>query len=109
MGVASATVVIRERLSELKAPGDIAWRVGSGKDADGVWCAFRIPEQGERPDHMFFIGLDGVIGLLALRPEVLSNGHSWIWNGDLQAPTITPSVNGGPGRWHGWITDGVMR
>ncbi len=42
----------------------------------------------------------------------------WAWNGDLDRPTITPSINclaekngkptGGCG-WHGFITNGVMR
>lgn len=42
----------------------------------------------------------------------------WQWNGDLERPTITPSINcisekdgkptGGCG-WHGFITNGVMR
>jgi hypothetical protein len=93
----------------MKIPGDIAWRIGTEKDDDGHWCGFRQIEGGESPTHMFFVGLDGLIGLIALRPETLGNGHSWEFDGNLDAPTIRPSIDGGAGRWHGWITKGVMQ
>ncbi len=36
----------------------------------------------------------------------------WSWNGDLDKPTVQPSVyfnRGRPGEWHGYLTDGVWR
>lgn len=34
----------------------------------------------------------------------------WLWNGDREAPTLTPSIlNRGAGdEWHGWMTAGVL-
>ncbi len=59
--------------------------------------------------------------LLAPQPIARSSDdrcHVWGWNGDVERPTITPSINclaekdgkptGGCG-WHGFITDGEMR
>jgi hypothetical protein len=34
--------------------------------------------------------------------------HVWGWNGHLERPTLTPSIDC-KGCWHGFITDGVMR
>ena len=35
-------------------------------------------------------------------------GPSWEWDGNKEAPTLTPSVQQiGGCRWHGWLTDGV--
>lgn len=56
---------------------------------------------------------DGVEGLLRLRP-CGSARPSWEFNGDLQSPTLTPSVHriaqltagGTKTIWHGWLRDG---
>lgn len=44
---------------------------------------------------------------VALRPQKNSVGASWAWDGNREAPTITPSINcekvcG----WHGWLRAG---
>lgn len=31
----------------------------------------------------------------------------WLWNGNKECPTITPSINV-VGRWHGFLTDGKL-
>ncbi len=35
-------------------------------------------------------------------------GRNWTWNGDLDNPTLHPSVHnsGMPCKWHGWLRDG---
>lgn len=38
---------------------------------------------------------------------------NWLWDGNKEAPTITPSIrilggNGQPDRWHGWLRDGQV-
>ena len=35
------------------------------------------------------------------------NGAWWSWNGNMQRPTLRPSINYA-GVWHGFISDGVM-
>ena len=45
--------------------------------------------------------------MIALRPiQKLSNGASWEWDGNREAPTISPSINCGGCGWHGWIRAG---
>lgn len=44
-------------------------------------------------------------------PDAIKNvngGHSWAWDGNLLAPTLTPSVHIF-GNWHGWVRAGEMR
>lgn len=56
-----------------------------------------------------------------LFPNATSKGHSWKWDGNREAPTLTPSINclahnpknpkekyAGCG-WHGWITAGDIK
>jgi hypothetical protein len=47
------------------------------------------------------------LALLAIRPVIDGSPQSWEWNGSIEAPTLTPSINH-PGCWHGWLTDGVF-
>lgn len=36
--------------------------------------------------------------------------HAWEWNGDLEKPTLTPSIQClSACRWHGYLTNGVFR
>lgn len=45
---------------------------------------------------------------IALRPVVNGAQQSWEWDGNDQAPTLTPSINH-VGCWHGWLTGGEFR
>ena len=45
------------------------------------------------------------IAPLPLRPVVNAVPQSWDFNDDLQAPTLSPSINH-VGCWHGWLTAG---
>ena len=37
-------------------------------------------------------------------------GPCWQWDGNREAPTITPSIQirGSQGEWHGWMTEGKL-
>ena len=60
------------------------------------WLEFRCP----RPQR-------GATCMIALRPlQKNGNGASWEWDGNREAPTISPSVNCGGCGWHGWIKAG---
>ena len=39
--------------------------------------------------------------------ETPTRTPSWIWNGNREAPTLTPSINV-IGRWHGWLKAGKL-
>ncbi len=41
---------------------------------------------------------------VALEPSKLANGHS----GQFPNLTLHPSINSGPGYWHGWIKNGEV-
>lgn len=43
-----------------------------------------------------------------IRREV-HKGKTWKWNGDLAAPTITPSIDCTLCGWHGFITNGEIK
>jgi len=39
--------------------------------------------------------------------------RNWLWDGNKESPTITPSIRipdgeGQPDKWHGWLTDGKI-
>lgn len=42
---------------------------------------------------------------IALRPVLDGSGQSWEFDGNLDAPTLRPSINH-LGCWHGWLTSG---
>lgn len=45
------------------------------------------------------------IAAIALRPVVDSSAQSWDFDGNLEAPTLNPSINH-VGCWHGWLRNG---
>lgn len=50
-------------------------------------------------------GKCGQIAPIALRPVVDGSPQSWEFDGDMEAPTLLPSINH-VGCWHGWLTHG---
>lgn len=68
--------------------------------------AFEYYKAGERyPAGMIYCcpcGC-GATGSLAFRPHA---SPSWDWDGDVDAPTLSPSVHH-VGHWHGWLKEGV--
>lgn len=45
---------------------------------------------------------------LALRPVVDGSAQSWDFDGNVAAPTLSPSINH-VGCWHGWLQGGEFR
>ena len=36
--------------------------------------------------------------------------HKWLWDGDVERPTLTPSIQCvSPCRWHGFLTGGIFK
>lgn len=46
-----------------------------------------------------------LIAAIALRPVVDGSPQSWEFDGNVEAPTLRPSINH-VGCWHGWLTAG---
>lgn len=78
--------------------GEIAvW--GQGEGGRPKWAMFTCPRDARRQC------------MIALRPQKNGVGASWDWNGDVNAPSFTPSIacNGSAGcGWHGYITAGAF-
>lgn len=74
-------------------PGAIEYRF-IGKEMCGI--AFRCP-----------CGCGGE-SWMHVRTSEYNDG--WAWNGNLSAPTLTPSIlqSGMPCKWHGYLTAGVF-
>ena len=93
---------------ECKSPGNFVWLVSGFRDEPGKAWSHRPIAEGERPTHLWLIEPDGRAAKIAIRPEVQLNGASWEWDGDLEKPTLSPSINAGKGGWHGWLRAGEM-
>jgi len=63
---------------------------------DGIWLGFCCPRTG-KPCGSILVG----------NGEKPADSPSWRWDGNIQSPTLTPSINcvGGCG-WHGFLTAG---
>ena len=77
-----------------------------------------VDDHGVTYDHLLFVcpgcvagGPEGYEGIHALpvNVEVEINKPSWKWNGDLEKPTLHPSIlSQGYCRCHSFLTDGVF-
>ena len=89
--------------------------VGAVQDGGaGTFCW--ILDDGNRSLYLF---LPSGVSRWAIRPHTLPNGHSWEWDGNEDAPTLSPSLHviarGWPDRgipdktlWHGWVKAGKL-
>lgn len=78
---------------------------------------YGVEDYPEATGHIFFVCPNGQSCGVLIGPSAFAPGdgdgrfqHVWEWDGDLEHPTLTPSINcvGGCG-WHGHITNGVMK
>ena len=63
----------------------------------------------EQPTHIMARLPGNIIANLALRGHgEQQNGATWQWDGDREAPTLTPSIDAKRprGGWHGWLKAG---
>ena len=81
--------------------GAFAW-VLSGKKGHGRRLRFVCP-----------CGCRSVLDLLVIQagdPDLpASEGLRWIWDGDADHPTLSPSIRSGRCGWHGFLEAGVWR
>lgn len=74
----------------------------------------------ERGDYEIITNADGhrwlwfccpgpckTVTAIALRPTRPDVAQSWEFDGNDEAPTLTPSINH-VGCWHGWLSEGVF-
>ena len=80
------------RFEELQSPGVFVWATHPGSLGNDS-IHFRCP-----------CGCDSSLSVPVTGPK------AWAWNGDVQFPTLTPSIKRlDHCRWHGFLTDGEFR
>ena len=82
----------------------------------GAFCwVFQKPDGARRSLYVFLPS--GHVARWPIHPLTTSKGHSWEWDGDEDAPTLTPSLHLLSERpdtgerktlWHGWVTRGRL-
>jgi hypothetical protein len=67
---------------------------------------FQIVDEANRQRRLWFVcpGCHQV-SAIAIRPVIDGSAASWEWDGNIENPTLTPSIHH-IGCWHGWLTDG---
>lgn len=94
MNTENAKGCLRETTNELWLDGQVGdWAF----DKDGSTIFIRIPDRSER----------GVMIAWTLRPIPDPQINDWQWDGNREAPTLTPSLHL-VGVWHGWMTQGRL-
>lgn len=88
-----------------------------------AWSGHSVEGQPGATGHMMFVCPNGRRCSILVGPQPVERlspekCYVWGWDGNLERPTITPSINclaekdgkptGGCG-WHGFITNGVIR
>lgn len=74
----------------------------------GDFFFYHDPKTGQRRFFcMLPAGHQCVIPIRPLLDPTENGGHSWEWDGNEDAPTLTPSINS-VGTWHGFVTAGRM-
>jgi len=81
--------------------GHFYWQVS--EDLTEIWLWMKLPRQDND---------EGSPCILPVRPT--SDTPSWGWDGNIERPTLNPSVfhdprnPASPHHWHGWIRSGQM-
>ena len=84
--------------------------VGTLFPKEGEFCWAPSEETPER----IVLGLPvGVVRLKVVRGPDPGYFQMWGWNGDLERPTLIPSIDSNYGdgewqRWHGYLRDGTL-
>ena len=92
----SATIYIRSEGIPLLPAGEWAWVVQE-EGGEPIWLVFGCPCGDRMCNGLISVDRDG------------DNPPTWKWDGDWDAPTLTPSIQrrGGLGcDWHGYLTAG---
>lgn len=77
--------------------GEFAWSEEEGKQY--IMIALPRPKP-EYPDGY-------IMNYLPVSSAGNIPGVHWGWDGNIEAPTLTPSINC-IGHWHGWVRNGML-
>lgn len=109
---ARVPAVRRENLRECVNTGDFVWVVPD--DVEGVSRVFD-PAIDNQPSAMWFRDTDARLHHIPIAPARNSPGATWSFDGNLDQPTLKPSIRSSTQRdgvmvelWHGFITAGEV-
>ena len=90
-------------VDELKQPGDFCfWHIA--EDGQSAFMAFKCPCGADQCRKRTHDSIPVRVG--APQPDQ----HNWGWDGNLDAPTLTPSIHRtGDCGWHGHLQAGMWR
>lgn len=76
------------------------WQFVDGVDEKDMWIYIWIPDGTPRGD----------LARLPIKPHAAwqRNGAYWNWDGNREAPTLTPSILHNRDKWHGYMTKGEL-
>ena len=75
---------------------------------EGDWCW--LPDERAPERICLTLPRVGTVRLRIVHGAAPANEQVWGWNGDLDSPTLAPSIDtdAGDAKWHGWLRDGVL-
>lgn len=88
---------LRADLQDLTDNGSIGDWCFRDHETEGLHICIRFPDGSERGD----------LGCLPLRDVPDPSMEDWQWDGNKEAPTLTPSINY-VGVWHGYMRAGRL-
>lgn len=101
-------------LEELHMNGKIGdWCICDTKQGRLMFLRYPVPADDWMHEHWPDLDTKGDIVSLPIKlaGEVDSRPMVWDWNGNREAPTLSPSVlvkTTAKERWHGWLRDGNL-
>ena len=94
---------IINQIFELREVGDFFWKVIQHREGQRRWLYLALPLELEKEGrNRGWVRSQWSID----RPDP-NTGHSWSWDGNEEAPTLSPSLHA-VGVWHGWVREGRL-
>jgi hypothetical protein len=84
-------------MASIDNPGDFFWRTVN----DQKYIVVALPRPRDDAPN------DWIMNMLPVEPGTANRGISWGFDGNENAPTLTPSVHC-IGHWHGWVRAGTL-
>lgn len=89
-------------MASLKKPGDFFWSYTA-----------ELGSSERQLSRLWYLNPHGRVGSVTINPTKQENGAGWNFDGDLDKPTLRPSIDetqpyNEVRDWHGFITAGVM-
>lgn len=79
------------------------------KEAGNYWITSSKGNDGGRRRIQFLCPCGcGILCGITVRDDLQQMTNCWGWDGNLDSPTVTPSININDGHWHGYLINGIF-